>query len=81
MSKAYQLRKEPITRKDYVYRVVAKDDANSISFYFGQRKEVAEFINRSERAVSFALNGTTKSSGGYYIDRREVGNGFCLTNY
>ena len=80
MSKTYSLKKEPITRKDYVYRVVAKDDT-SISFYFGQRKEVAEFINRSERAVSFAIDGTTKSSGGYYIDRREVGDGFCLTNF
>lgn len=80
MAKAYQLRKEPIVRKDYVYRVVAKDDT-SISFYFGLRKEVAEFIQRSERAVSFALDGTTKSSGGYFIDRREVADGFCLINF
>jgi len=80
MAKAYQLRKEPIVRKDYVYRVVAKDDT-SISFYFGQRKEVAKFIQRSERAVSFALDGTTKSSGGYFIDRREVADGFCLINF
>lgn len=80
MAKTYSLKKEPIVRKDYVYRVVAKDDT-SISFYFGQRKEVAEFIQRSERAVSFALDGTTKSSGGYFIDRREVGDGFCLINF
>ncbi|WP_312922189.1 HNH endonuclease signature motif containing protein [Empedobacter brevis] len=80
MSKTYSLKKEPQTRKEYVYKVVAKDDA-SISFYFGLRKEVAEFINRSERAVSFALDGITKSSGGYFIDRREITDGYSLTHY
>lgn len=77
MSKAYKLRREPVTRKDYVYKVVPTNDT-TLSFYFAQRKEVAKYINRSERAVSFALDGTCMTSGGYYITRVEITGGFCL---
>lgn len=77
MAKAYQLRKEPVIRKDYVYKVVPTTDT-TLSFYFGMRKEVAEYINRSERAVSFALDGTCQTSGGYYITRVEITGGYCL---
>lgn len=80
MAKAYRLRKEPIIRKDYIYKVTPTDNT-SISFYFDQRKQVANFINRSERAVSFALNGITNSSGGYFITRTEVLDGTYLTGF
>lgn len=77
MAKAYQLRREPVTRKEYVYKVVPTNNT-SVSFYFAQRKQVAEYINRSERAVSFALDGTCMTSGGYYISRVEITGGYCL---
>ncbi|MDM1542349.1 HNH endonuclease [Empedobacter sp. 189-2] len=80
MAKAYRLRKEPVIRKDYIYKVTPTTDT-SISFYFDKRKEVAEFIQRSERAVSFALDGTTNSSGGYFITRTEVADGYTLTGF
>lgn len=68
MKKSYQLRAQPVRRLDYLYEVVNKFDS-SIKFYFGKRKDVASFINRSARAVSFAIEGVTKSSGGYFITR------------
>ncbi|CAM3231953.1 hypothetical protein [Empedobacter stercoris] len=80
MAKAYRLRKEPIIRKDYIYKVTPTDNT-SISFYFDKRKEVANFINRSERAVSFALNGISQTSGGYFITRTEVADGTYLTGF
>ncbi|MGV0964781.1 hypothetical protein [Empedobacter falsenii] len=80
MAKTYSLRKEPVIRKDYIYKVTPTTDT-SISFYFDQRKQVAEFIQRSERAVSFALDGTTHSSGGYFITRNEVVDGYTLTGF
>ncbi|WP_313097591.1 hypothetical protein [Empedobacter sp.] len=71
------MRREPVIRKEYVYKVVPSNDT-SVSFYFGQRKEVAQYINRSERAVSFALDGTCQTSGGYFISRVEITGGYCL---
>lgn len=80
MAKAYQLRKSPIKHKDYIYKVTPSNDT-SVSFYFDKRIDVAKYIQRSERAVSFALDGTTLSSGGYFITRTELVDGAYLTGY
>ena len=68
MFKTYQMRSEPMTRQKYIYHVTPAHDT-SVSFVFHQRKHVAEYLNRSARAVSFVLNGTTSTCGGHFITR------------
>lgn len=68
MLKSYQMRSEPLTRQKYIYHVTPATDT-SISFVFTQRKHVAEYLNRSARAVSFVLDGTTNTCADHFITR------------